>query len=142
VTLDRYRYYVSLGGANGISPGNQPANGYPKPAMAVYELARLMAERGEFLLAYIEMLLHERTGESEGFRHVAPAGPQAPSPAAARGHDRWVVNKLRALNSWYTKGIENGSHLRTAINSAESLDRLREVIAVFFGTAVECGTGV
>ena len=113
-------------------------------ALARGETARpiTMAERGEFLLAYIEMLLHERTGESEGFRHVAPAGPQAPSPAAARGHDRWVVNKLRALNSWYTKGIENGSHLRTAINSAESLDRLREVIAVFFGTAVECGTGV
>jgi hypothetical protein len=54
VTLDRYRYYVSLGGANGISPGNQPANGYPKPAMAVYELARLMAERGEFPAAWME----------------------------------------------------------------------------------------
>ncbi|HEX4566356.1 MAG TPA: tRNA dihydrouridine synthase DusB [Vicinamibacterales bacterium] len=118
-------------------------------AVARGETARpiTMAERGEFLLAYIEMLLHERTGESEGFRHVAPSRPQALSPEtahneAARGHDRWVVNKLRALNSWYTKGIENGSHLRTAINSAESLDRLREVIAVFFGTAVECGSGV
>ena len=116
-------------------------------ALARGETARpiTMAERGEFLLAYIDMLLHERTGESEGFRHVAPSGPQALSSApahndASRGHDRWVVNKLRALNSWYTKGIENGSHLRTAINSAESLDRLREVIAVFFGTAVECGS--
>jgi tRNA-dihydrouridine synthase len=44
-----------------------------------------------------------------------------------------VVNKLRALNSWYTKGLDNGSHLRTAINSAESLPRLREIVAEFFG---------
>jgi len=107
-----------------------------------------MPERGAFLLEYIEMLLHERTGESDGFRHVAPSRPDALSPqgprpealspvaasgAAARGHDRWVINKLRALNSWYTKGLENGSHLRTAINSAESLDRLRDVIVEFFG---------
>ena len=55
---------------------------------------------------------------------------------AARGHDRWVINKLRALNSWYTKGLDNGSHLRTAINSAESLSHLRTVIAQFFSTAV------
>ena len=42
--------------------------------------------------------------------------------ARAMTHDRWVVNKLRALGSWYTKGLDNGSHLRTAINSAPSLD--------------------
>jgi tRNA-dihydrouridine synthase B len=101
------------------------------------------AERGQFLLDYIEMLLHERTGEAKGFRHTAPTQPSAlslsPTPAvneAARGHHRWVINKLRALNSWYTKGLDNGSHLRTAINSAESLDRLRDIIAEFFG--VEC----
>jgi len=43
------------------------------------------------------------------------------------------VNKLRALNSWYTKGIDNGSHLRVAVNSAESIAQLRDVIAEFFG---------
>jgi tRNA-dihydrouridine synthase B len=94
-------------------------------------------ERGAFLLEYIDLLLHERTGEAKGFRHVAPttgdtARPDSVSPAA-RGHDRWVINKLRALNSWYTKGLDNGSHLRIAINSAESLPRLREIIAEFFG---------
>jgi tRNA-dihydrouridine synthase len=47
-------------------------------------------------------------------------------------HQRWVVNKLRALGSWYTKGLENGSHLRTAINSAESLQQVRDSIATFF----------
>jgi len=68
-------------------------------------------------------------------RHVAP-GPEAPERGqAARGHDRWVVNKLRALNSWYTKGIDNGSHLRVAVNSAESIAQLRDIIAEFFGVA-------
>jgi tRNA-dihydrouridine synthase B len=100
-------------------------------------------ERGAFLLEYIDLLLLERTGEAKGFRHTAPTRPDAqalgPTDAgseAARGHHRWVINKLRALNSWYTKGLDNGSHLRTAINSAESLARLREIIAEFFGA--EC----
>jgi tRNA-dihydrouridine synthase B len=87
-------------------------------------------ERGQFLLEYIEMLQHERLGEVEGFRHVAPGQPQENVPA--RGHDRWVINKLRALNSWYTKGLDNGSHLRVAINAAESIAQLREIIEGFF----------
>jgi tRNA-dihydrouridine synthase B len=97
-----------------------------------------MAERGEFLLEYIELLMHERTGEAPGFRHVAPSpsssapGPTAEREQPARGHDRWVINKLRALNSWYTKGIDNGSHLRVAVNSAESIAQLREIVAEFF----------
>jgi tRNA-dihydrouridine synthase B len=89
------------------------------------------AERGTFLLDYIDLLMNERLDEAEGFRHVAPGqAPQAPSPA--RGHDRWVINKLRALNSWYTKGLDGGSHLRVAINSAESIGHLRDIIGDFF----------
>jgi hypothetical protein len=42
------------------------------------------------------------------------------------------VNKLRALGSWYTKGLDNGSHLRTAVNSAESLAALTDIIVEFF----------
>ena len=92
------------------------------------------AERGRFLLDYVELLLNERLGEAEGFRHVAPG--QVPEPAVpARGHDRWVVNKLRALNSWFTKGLDNGSHLRVAINAAESIPQLRATIEDFFFTA-------
>jgi tRNA-dihydrouridine synthase B len=88
-------------------------------------------ERGQFLLDYIDLLMNERVGEAEGFRHVAPG--QAPEPASpARGHDRWVINKLRALNSWYTKGLDGGSHLRVAINAAESIGHLRDIIADFF----------
>jgi tRNA-dihydrouridine synthase B len=74
-----------------------------------------LEDRGRFLQDYIELLLHERVDESR-----------------AVSHDRWVVNKLRALGSWYTKGLENGSHLRTAINGADSLQKVRDTIATFF----------
>lgn len=74
-----------------------------------------LENRGQFLLDYIDLLVHERVDE-----------------ARAVSHDRWVINKLRALASWYTKGLDNGSHLRTEINSAGSLSQLREIIVDFF----------
>ena len=74
-----------------------------------------LEDRGNFLLEYIDLLMEERVDE-----------------ARALTHDRWVVNKVRALGSWYTKGLENGSHLRTSINSASSLDALRQFIGEFF----------
>jgi tRNA-dihydrouridine synthase B len=89
-----------------------------------------LADRGQFLLEYIELLMHERVHEPVGFRHVAQA--EGVSPALTGSHHRWVINKLRALGSWYTKGLDNGSHLRTAINTAESLDELRDLVASFF----------
>jgi hypothetical protein len=46
-----------------------------------------------------------------------------------------VINKLRALNSWYTKGLDNGSHLRIKVNAAESIPQLREIVAEFFEVA-------
>ena len=89
-------------------------------------------ERGRFLLEYIDMLMTERVGEADGFRHVAPAQDPSAPPPAARGRERWVINKLRALNSWYTKGIENGSHLRVKVNAAESIPQLRAIVEDFF----------
>jgi tRNA-dihydrouridine synthase B len=73
-------------------------------------------DRSRFLLDYIELLLDERNDD-----------------ARAMTHDRWVINKLRALGSYYTKGLENGSHLRTAINCATSLSALKDLIHEFFG---------
>jgi tRNA-dihydrouridine synthase B len=90
------------------------------------------ADRAAFLLEYVDLLINERLNEAHGFRHVAPGQePEAP-PAPARGRERWVINKLRALNSWYTKGLDNGSHLRVAVNAAESIPQLREIIGKFF----------
>ncbi len=94
-----------------------------------------LEERGRFLLAYVELLLAERVGEQEGFRHLAPGQPAALVPPA-RGRERWVINKLRALGSWYTKGLEGGSDLRAAINTAQSIPQLRELIDLFFLKAV------
>jgi tRNA-dihydrouridine synthase B len=93
-----------------------------------------LAERGEFLLRYVDLLLLERVAEAPGFRHTAP-GQTPPPSGPARGRERWVINKLRALGAWYTKGLVGGSELRVAINSAESIDRLREIITTFFQPA-------
>ena len=97
-------------------------------------LGRGGPERGRFLLAYIDLLLWEGTAEAEGFRHTATTDSKAgPTRRSARSRDRWVLNKLRALGSWYTKGFDNGSRLRVAINHAGSLDELRAIIRDFFG---------
>ena len=90
-----------------------------------------LAERGQFLLDYIDLLLNERVREPEGFRHVAGSATVPPRTS----HDKWVINKIRALGSWYTKGLDNGSHLRTAINSADSLGSLRDTLGAFFCAA-------
>ena len=79
-----------------------------------------LEERGAFLLDYIELLSHERVDE-----------------ARAGTHDRWVINKVRALASYYTKGLEGGSRLRTAINTAESMAALIDTIDAFFFTGAE-----
>jgi tRNA-dihydrouridine synthase B len=94
-----------------------------------------LRERGQFLLDYMELLLNERRNEAEGFRHVAPgpgvagaAGEVRPAP----GHERWVINKLRALCSWYSKGLDGGAQLRLRVNAAERVTQLRETVEEFF----------
>jgi tRNA-dihydrouridine synthase B len=82
-----------------------------------------LEDRGRFLLDYIDLLLTERVDQ-----------------ARALTHDRWVVNKLRALGAYFTKGLDNGAHLRTAINTAASLPELREVIGCFFGVGSSIAT--
>src|SRR6267378_4068358 len=67
-----------------------------------------LRERGEFLLDYIDLLVNERVNEGDGFRHLAPVAEDDRTPAerVARGRERWVINKLRALCSWYSKGFD------------------------------------
>jgi tRNA-dihydrouridine synthase B len=91
-----------------------------------------MRTRGEFLLEYIDLLLGEGA-EAEGFRHTAPtADGLGATHRPAVGRERWVINKLRALNAWYSKGIDGGSALRVAINSATSIVQLRDLVQEFF----------
>jgi tRNA-dihydrouridine synthase len=112
-----------------------------------------LAERGQFLLDYIELLVNERVNEAAGFRHVAPTATDATFEppldlargrpvAPARGRERWVINKVRALMSWYSKGLDGGSQLRVRVNAAESLPHLRSIIDEFFFTAESVGRSV
>jgi tRNA-dihydrouridine synthase B len=94
-----------------------------------------LEERGQFLIDYLGLLLEDGELEPEGFRHTAVKDPSLNPSAqerAARGRERWVINKLRALCTWYTKGLDNGSHLRTSVNQCESIGELRDIIARFF----------
>ncbi|MEP7118899.1 MAG: tRNA dihydrouridine synthase DusB [Acidobacteriota bacterium] len=90
-------------------------------------------QRAAFLHDYIDLLLDDHGAEGEGFRHVAP-GTSGPDHARARSRERWVVNKVRALCTWYTKGLDNGSHLRIAINASPTITEVRDVIDRFFLT--------
>jgi tRNA-dihydrouridine synthase B len=106
-----------------------------------------LEDRGRFLLDYIDLLLLERVRDDESPAANPPespvtdprkspnTNPQFRHPNPQSRHHRWVVNKLRALGSWYTKGLENGSHLRTAVNSAESLDAINNIVETFFFAA-------
>jgi tRNA-dihydrouridine synthase B len=105
-----------------------------------------LADSGRFLLDYVDLLLSERVRPAIADRICAIAGGPRPMTADAREapgsreqsasgqppHDRWVINKIRALSAWYTRGFENGSRLRVAINAARSLSELREIITEFF----------
>ena len=95
---------------------------------------------------YMDMLLRGDAEEPAGFRHragsvaadrtvggTAPCTVPLPTTGEARGRDRWVINKIRALSAWYTRGFDNGSHLRHEINRTNSLPQLRDTISAFFG---------
>ena len=94
-----------------------------------------LEDRGQFLLEYMDLLLSEES-EPSGFRHRAgerASGDSEPrSLAQGSRHERWVINKLRALMSWYSKGLHNGGHLRTEINAAGSIAEARDIIRRFF----------
>ncbi len=115
------------------------AAGRPVPIVSV-------SDRRGFLLDYIDLLLVEQVDEPAGFRHIAGrAGAEAGAPedehgsthsagaaGPTRGRERWVIGKLRALCTWYTRGLAGGSHLRVAVNHTDSISGLRAEIAQFF----------
>ena len=92
-----------------------------------------LEERGRFLIEYMDLLLNGDEGEADGFRHKADVSSAGLGLSRANArHERWVVNKMRALMSWYSKGLHNGGHLRTKINAAGSIAETRDTIEQFF----------
>ena len=110
-----------------LAQANDLASGLPARTIT-------RAARGRFLLDYVDLLLNEREGEAAGFRHVAPVREPSAAKASleARGRERWVINKLRALCSWYSRGLENGGQLRVAVNSVTTIVELRNLFVAFF----------
>jgi tRNA-dihydrouridine synthase B len=82
-----------------------------------------LEERGQFLLDYMRLLLTE---------NVPDSGKQL-------SRERWVINKVRALCSWYTKGFDGGAQFRIGVNSAKSIAELEDLIQKFFLVTVPCG---
>ena len=98
-----------------------------------------LEERGRFLLDYMQLLLSENVDEAEGFRHGALVGSGFSPIAPPAGRERWIINKLRALCTWYTKGFEGGSQLRIGVNSAKTIAELESLIHEFFLAPVGSG---
>jgi tRNA-dihydrouridine synthase B len=89
-------------------------------------------ERGQFLLDYMDLLLVESANEDPGFRHTVGSREPGAGSREAVGRERWVINKIRALCSWYTKGFEGGAQFRIGVNSAKTIAELRDLINNFF----------
>jgi selenocysteine lyase/cysteine desulfurase len=87
---------------------------------------------------HYERRSHQHEASAPSTKHQAlSTKDQAPrtkdqAPSTSSRH-RWVINKMRALMSWYSKGLHNGGHLRTAINAATSISQARDIIEQFFG---------
>ena len=83
------------------------------------------------------------TDTSPGARSWGLSPLSGPDPGVpAVGRQKWVINKLRALCAWYSKGLEGGSQLRVAINSAQSIPHLRMLIEHYFLDSVLEPAGV
>ena len=87
-------------------------------------------DRGQFLLDYMNLLLEDNVDEASGFRHRATDDRNAQTQAV--GKERWVINKIRALCSWYTKGFDGGAQFRIGVNSARSIAELDDLVQSFF----------
>ena len=94
-----------------------------------------LEDRGRFLLEYIDLLETEGPPAQSPARSgvIAPRQGSRRSEAPRASYDRWVVNKLRALCGYYTKGFDGGATLRVTVNQAQGVAALRALISEFFG---------
>jgi tRNA-dihydrouridine synthase B len=99
------------------------------------------ADRAQFLRDYVRLSLD---GPGPAARRTISAagrpGLRRRAPGAG-DRDRLVVQKLRALVGWFSRGLESGSHLRAAVNAAESVAAVLDLIDRFLSPAAP-GFGV
>ena len=103
-----------------------------------------LEDRGRFLLDYIDLLEAEGPPAGDARSDASPeaeAGRAVEATAPRASYDRWVVNKLRALCGYYTKGFEGGGTLRVAVNQAPDVAALRGLITEFFGIGAGAAAG-
>jgi tRNA-dihydrouridine synthase len=62
-----------------------------------------------------------------------------PASGKELSRERGVINKIRALCSWYTKGFDGGAQFRIGVNSAKSIPELEDLIQKFFLCTVAGG---
>ena len=102
-----------------------------------------LQDRGQFLLDYLQLLLVEgppgsAPGQAAGSAPSRSARSSRanqgvePGSGVARGRERWVINKIRALCSWYSKGLEGGSAFRVRVNRVANIDELLSVVQECF----------
>ena len=84
------------------------------------------ADRARFLRDYVSLLLAEGVADVVSRARRAAADP-----------DHHVIQRLRALVAWFSKGLEGGSHLRAAINAADTVPQALEIIDRFFAPGVQ-----
>jgi hypothetical protein len=91
ITLDRGNYYVRL---NTVPPEDQPEHGYPDEHVAMYELAKLMTERGDFPPAWAEgehgPSVREINDEVRAF-HDQSGSQLRPLPGVRYSHGAHVI---------------------------------------------------
>jgi tRNA-dihydrouridine synthase B len=98
-----------------------------------------LQDRGQFLLDYLHLLLVEGPPGSEPSRFArSPRADQGSElgPGVARGREKWVINKIRALCSWYSRGLEGGSAFRVHVNRVATVDELLGVVQQYFSLPV------
>ena len=106
-------------------------------AVAGYFYARPLLRTGTGYAAHnacaVELLAGRENPEND-----LPDNPVVPFITgyvneAGRSATSQILFSLSTQKAWYTRGFENGSHLRTDVNRAQSLNALRDTIRTFFG---------
>jgi tRNA-dihydrouridine synthase B len=96
-------------------------------------------DRGQFLIDYIDLLVAEMAGREDRTGKARTRWRRRSLPETAedraRGAEKWIIGKVRGLSGWCTKGLTHGAHFRFAVNRAETIAQIRDLIYESFFAA-------